>query len=63
MKIKFFKIAIALLVIFTSVYFFNKTILLGDKEKISLLIKVIDNKTGIPLTCCRLPIFSTVQKY
>lgn len=50
MKIRFFKIAIALLVIFTSVYFFNKTILLGDKEKISLLIKVIDNKTGIPLT-------------
>ena len=38
MKIKFFKIAIALLIIFTSVYFFNKTILLGDKEKISLLI-------------------------
>lgn len=50
MKIRFFKIAIALLVIFISVYFFNKTILQGDKEKISLLIKVIDNKTEIPLT-------------
>jgi len=49
MKIRFFKIAIALLVIFISVYFLNKTILQGDKEKISLLIKVIDNKTEIPL--------------
>ena len=50
MKIRFFKIVIALLVIFTSVYFLNKTILIGGKEKITLFIKVIDNKTGIPLT-------------
>lgn len=49
MKIKFFKIAIALIVILTSLYLLNKTILVGDKEKIPLIIKVIDNKTGIPL--------------
>jgi len=50
MKIRFFKIIIALLVIFTSLYFFQKTILFKDKEKVSLLIRVIDNKTRIPLT-------------
>lgn len=50
MKITLFKTVIAFLIIFISVYFINKTILIGDKEKIILFIKVIDNETGVSLT-------------